>query len=75
MAFSPCFVAPTEPQGSPKLFICHGVADRVLPIDRCSRKIVPWLERAGYAVRYREFDGGHIIPPALVEEAFAWFLA
>jgi hypothetical protein len=29
----------------------------VLPIDRCSRRIVPELERGGYDVLYREFDG------------------
>jgi phospholipase/carboxylesterase len=30
---------------------------------------------AGYDVRYREFDGGHTVPPAIAREAFAWLTA
>jgi phospholipase/carboxylesterase len=45
----------------------------VLPIDRCSRRIVPQLERAGYDVLYREFDGGHTISPDIASEAVSWF--
>jgi phospholipase/carboxylesterase len=48
--------------------------DRVLPIDRCSRRIVPPLERTGYAVQYHEFEGGHTVPPDIVSEALDWFL-
>jgi phospholipase/carboxylesterase len=33
---------------------------------------VPKLERAGYEVRYREFEGGHVVPPGLADEAVAW---
>jgi predicted esterase len=44
-----------------------------LPIDLCSRRIVPRLERAGYDVRYREFDGGHTISPEIALEAVDWF--
>jgi predicted esterase len=24
-------------------------------------------------VEYREFDGGHTVPPEIVQEALAWF--
>jgi phospholipase/carboxylesterase len=27
---------------------------------------------AGYDVRYREFDGGHAVPPAIAREALAY---
>ena len=73
IAFSPGFMAPTRRQGSPRLFISHGTRDRVLPVDRCSRRIVPQVERAGYDVRYREFDGPHTIPPEVAREAVDWF--
>jgi phospholipase/carboxylesterase len=73
LAFSPGFVAPTERMGSPQVFISHGTRDEVLPIDLCSRRIVPRLEHAGYNVRYREFDGGHAILPEIVLEALGWF--
>ena len=73
IGFSPGFVAPAGRTGSPRVFVSHGTHDRVLPIDRCSRKIVPRLERAGYDVLYREFDGGHEIPPEIALEAVGWF--
>ncbi|WP_198383420.1 PHB depolymerase family esterase [Roseomonas sp. KE2513] len=69
IAFSPGFAAPPEPVGRPLIFASHGISDAVLPIDRCSRRLVPRLRRAGYEVRYREFAGGHHVPPAIAEEA------
>jgi phospholipase/carboxylesterase len=74
VAFSPGFMAPASQHGSPALYISHGTRDRVLPIDVCSRKIVPRVERAGYRVRYREFDGPHTVPPDIAAEAVEWFL-
>lgn len=65
IAFSPGFSAPGDANSRPGVFITHGVRDTVLPIDRCSRRIVPELERQGYDVRYTEFDGGHTVPPDL----------
>jgi predicted esterase len=29
--------------------------------------------RAGYDVRYREFEGGHTTPPEVMAEAMEWF--
>jgi phospholipase/carboxylesterase len=75
MGFSPGFVAPTGQPDSPRLFISHGIRDEVLPIDACSRRIVPLLERAGYDVIYREFDGGHTVPPEIAREAVSCFFA
>lgn len=74
IAFSPGFVGPLSPQGKPKIFIFHGTADDVLPIDPCSRRIVPRLRQAAYPVRYEEFDGGHIIPGKVAQSAVDWFL-
>jgi len=71
--FSPGFVAPARHSGSPRIFVSHGTRDVVLPIDRCSRRIVPQLERADYEVLYREFDGGHTISPDIALEAVGWF--
>jgi phospholipase/carboxylesterase len=72
LAFSPGFAAPPEPLvGRPRLFVSHGVADDVLPIGPCSRRLVPRLRAAGYEVRYREFPGGHFVPPELASEAVA----
>lgn len=74
LAFSPGFMAPLIQRGKPPIFITHGTADGVLPIDRCSRQIVPQLVEAGYEVRYHEFDGPHLVPTTIAREAVGWFL-
>jgi phospholipase/carboxylesterase len=75
LAFSPGFMAATDQAGSPRIFISHGVHDGVLPIDACSRRLAPKLRQAGYDLDYREFDGGHEVPPEMVTAAVARFLA
>jgi len=72
LVFSPGFLAPAGQTGSPRIFVSHGTRDGWLPIDSCSRRIVPRLERAGYEVRYREFEGGHVVPPDVAREAARW---
>ncbi|PLS87649.1 MAG: phospholipase [Actinobacteria bacterium] len=69
LAFSPGFMAPSGQVGVPRFFISHGTRDDVLPIGLCSRRIVPQLQRAGYDVTYREFEGGHTVPPEIAREA------
>jgi len=75
IALSPGFVADVPPTGRPRIFIAHGTHDRLLPIERCSRRIVPNLERAGFDIVYREFVGGHEVRPQIVREAVAWTAA
>jgi phospholipase/carboxylesterase len=72
VAFSPGFAAPADRVGRPPVFVSHGTDDAVLPIDRCSRRLVPALRAAGHAVRYEEFAGGHTVPPALAAAAVSW---
>ncbi len=72
IAFSPGFSSPAERSGKPPVFVSHGTGDEVLPIERTSRKIVPRLERMGYEVRYREFDGPHTVPEPVAREALEW---
>ncbi len=75
LAFSPGFAAPPGRKGSPRIFVSHGTRDGWLPIDRCSRRVVAQLKLAGYEVRYREFEGGHVVPPEIAREAVGWFTA
>jgi predicted esterase len=72
VAFSPGFAAAQVRHGTPRVFVSHGTADRVLPIDRCSRRLVPALEHQGYDVTYEEFDGGHEVPPEIRQQAVDW---
>jgi phospholipase/carboxylesterase len=75
-AFSPGFIPPgSKPNGHPRMFISHGTADQILPIDQCSRRLVPELKAAGFNVTYREFDGPHTMPVPILGEAMKWFLA
>ena len=75
LAFSPGFVAGGSPQGKPRVFVSHGTSDRILPVDRCSRMIVPGLEKHGYEVTYREFGGGHTVPTDIAREGMRWVAA
>lgn len=73
LAFSPGFIPPAGRRGRPAVYIAHGLSDPVLPIGRTSRRIVPSLRGGGYPVDYREFDGGHSIPPEVAKQALEWF--
>jgi phospholipase/carboxylesterase len=72
VAFSPGFVVEGTPHGTPRFFISHGEADPILPIDRCSRRIVSELRKRGYDVTFREFDGGHEVPAAIARDGMRW---
>jgi phospholipase/carboxylesterase len=74
IAFSPGFVAPATLRGSPKIFISHGIGDKVLPIAHCSRTIVPRLQKARYDVTYHEFGDGHVIPAGIAQQAVDWLM-
>ena len=65
VAWSPGFFVGGEVSGKPQIYISHGTEDEILPIDRCSRRIVPALKRNGYEVTFKEFIGGHTIPADL----------
>jgi phospholipase/carboxylesterase len=69
LAFSPGFVAGNSRRGRPAVFVAHGDADDVLPVEQTSRRIVPALRDDGYDVTYREFPGGHAVPPEVAREA------
>ncbi len=75
LAFSPGFAAPAQTRDKPRIFISHGDKDEVLPVERCGRRLARELPRAGYDVDYREFAGGHVVPPEMVDAAMNRFLA
>ena len=72
VAFSPGFVISGTPNGKPRIFISHGTHDRILPIDRCGRRIAASLISRGYDVTFREFDGDHEIPAEVAREGLKW---
>lgn len=72
VAFSPGFIVGGTPQGKPQFFVSHGKADQILPIEQCSLVLVPQLQRRGYDVTFKQFDGGHQVPPDIAAEALRW---
>ena len=73
LAFSPGFAAPPARLGAPRVWLSHGTHDRVLPVDRCGRRVARLLGAEGLAVTYEEFEGGHVVTPDLVDAALrAW---
>ena len=72
IAFSPGFVVTGIPLGKPRIFVSHGTHDRILPIDRCGRRIAAGLIARGYEVNFREFDGDHEIPNDVAREGLKW---
>ncbi|MDZ5647856.1 alpha/beta hydrolase [Nitrospirillum sp. BR 11828] len=80
IAFSPGHIAPLHTQGAVpgggqiRVFISHGRADRVLPLEETARATAPAFTRRGFLVELRVFDGGHAMPPEVVESALEWWL-
>jgi phospholipase/carboxylesterase len=75
IACSPGFIIRGGLNGKPKIYISHGTADQILPIDATSRRIAPRLKEVGYNVTYKEFEGPHSVPPAIAREAMEWLKA
>jgi len=74
LANSPGFVINGAAHGKPKIFVSHGTADQILPIEQCSRMIVPALRGRGYDVTFKEFQGRHEIPAEIATEGLRWFV-
>jgi phospholipase/carboxylesterase len=75
MVFSGGLMIPFRRQGSPHIFIAHGINDIQMPIDRTGRRFANELKIDGYDVTYREYEGGHAVPRDVLREGFEWFLA
>jgi phospholipase/carboxylesterase len=74
IAFSPGFLRRfAEASEKTRIFISHGTKDEILSFVN-SRQIATALSLTGHAVRFREFDGGHTVPPGVRREAFDWFV-
>lgn len=75
VAFSPGFVTTGVAHGRPRVFVSHGTNDRILPIDRCGRRISEGLKSRGYEVTFREFAGDHEIPSEVAREGLLFVSA
>lgn len=74
VAFSPGFLALKTPSTrKPRVFIAHGRDDEILPFHDSGERIAGTLQRGGYDVIFRPFDGGHSLQPEVVSEGMAWW--
>jgi phospholipase/carboxylesterase len=74
MALSGGFMSIFIQEGAPQVFIAHGLADEQLAIETCGRANAAQLKAAGYQVDYIEFNGKHVIQPAIAGLAVDFFL-
>ena len=74
IAFSGGFMTVFMQEGTPQIFIAHGLVDEQLPIETSGRANAAKLTAAGYDVEYIEFNGKHVIQPAIVNMAIDFFL-
>jgi phospholipase/carboxylesterase len=74
IALSPGGAVAPDRVGKPRVFVAHGTADPVLPIERTSDRIVRSLRNDGYTVTYRRFKGVHEVRPEIAGAAVRWFL-
>ena len=74
IAFSAGFMSAFQQNGTPRIFIAHGLEDEQLPIETSARPHVAKLKAVGYDVTSLEFMGPHRIEPAVVGLAIDFFL-
>ena len=74
MVFSGGFMSVFQQNGTPRIFIAHGLEDEQLPIETSARPHVARLKAAAYDVTAIEFRGPHHIEPAVVTLAMDFFL-
>jgi predicted esterase len=72
-AGAPGVMQPIAANGKPSIFLAHGRQDQTMPIGRTSRTFLARLKALAYDVTYREYEGGHTLPPEILRDVFEWF--
>jgi predicted esterase len=75
VANSPGFITDYDDRSrapKPPIFLSHGHQDQILPFDAAGARVVRRLRSEGYSVLFREFDGGHTVPPDVAAEVAKW---
>lgn len=74
IAFAPGLLMRVNGEGRGRVMLVHGERDDVLPVKPTKNIFAPALKQLGFDVELRLFDGGHVMPENLREEAFNWWL-
>ena len=75
LGFSAGYIARDAHTGKPPVFLSHGTADPIFPIEVTGRLLERTLKDNGYSVTFRQFDGRHTLPPEVAAEAMRWMMA
>ncbi len=63
LGFSAGYISRDSHTGKPPVFLSHGTADPIFPIEVTGRLLERTLKDNGYAVTFRQFEGRHTLPP------------
>lgn len=74
IVFSGGFMSVFTQEGTPRIFIAHGLQDAQLPIETSAHPHAEKLKAAGYDVTTVDFNGPHRIEPPVVALAMEFFL-
>jgi phospholipase/carboxylesterase len=74
IAFAPGLLTRVESEKRGRVFIAHGLQDRVLSPAPSRDIFAPALRELGFEVDLRLFHGRHEMPADLRAQAFAWWL-
>jgi len=74
IAFAPGLLMRVNGESRGRVMLVHGERDEVLPAKPTKDIFAPALKQLGFNVELRLFDGGHVMPANLREEAFDWWL-
>lgn len=75
IAVAPGYLRPPAPtNGSPKIYVGHGIHDNVYPIGGTQRWILPELRKLGYDVTFESFDTGHAVSVEVANNMMQWFV-
>jgi phospholipase/carboxylesterase len=72
--FSPGYFIPERRLGKPRIFLSHGDADPVLPIEFTRDLLRPALQKEGYDVLFTQFSGVHTVTFDVAKSAMRWFV-
>ena len=76
VAIAPGFhLEPAAINPKQRLFVAHSPQDRILPFERTRDATVAQLERAGFAIQFRPFDGGHRFDRKVLAEGVDFVLS
>ena len=74
IALSPGFMMPIHNPARSRVFLAHGLEDRMLPASVTSSELAPAFKGLGFDVTLLLYTGGHEWPASVINQALDWYL-